>query len=587
MSNPLLLGFESRRSISRGTSRFSRLRRFIPGLCLTVYPVWFMFVPLTSSAITQVGRGTSDINGAILRAQVLATMQWPWSETSLVGGPAGESFWNLWTLKNPILWIALWLPSQVLSPDSAVALLVIVGWIVTGLGVYLVARRLGASQVTATLSGVIGQMLPWMQEKAAAHLTYMFSGLILVGMVAAADCVVRSNRRTILVLLSTNICALGVDLYLFYFTLIGQVVVWLFLTRRTFIRGAIVGLLVAIGTLAVVIRLALANHAEFFPLLVKSAPAILTGRPWIATPDTIKFWTSDLIDYIRPHPYHMIFDYPWRRAIEIDFISDHVNYLGVVVLALSVVGVVVALRTSSRRTACAFLAAAGIFILLSINFPLVGLGVAELVSVFTPGARVYSRAGLPAELIAAAFCAVALDAIVRRIKSKRVGMGLTLSIFVLAVLDLNPLGGSKPVRERAAYETFRTALTQVIYEPSVLILPTDIRWYVDGSFLDSNLVNSFSNSERLDFLTDKQLSTPESLFCSIVPTGATHVLLPVGPEVEVYSRVDYADSFTPPYFHLIAVSKVQGIYSGTKVDLALFEVALTDAAPFEGCTIDK
>lgn len=551
---------------------------------LAAYPLWFLWEPLTSTEFRHIGRGTSDINSALLQARILDAMHMPWEWSAITNSPSGEPFWRTSTVAQWGQSLLLWAATRLLDPANALALLVMVGWVITGLAVYLCARTLGAGPVGAVAAGVLAQCLPWMQAKSAAHTTYMFSGVVLICWLAVLQVLAERSRRNLILLALSGLAVCAIDIYLIYFTLIGIAAIAVGYQRGrrrrlTAVAAAVCGLaLLSVG------RPVLEPLENGVLSSLQRALGGMDRAVSVATPEDTLQWTSRWVDFITPHPDHLLLAVPWMRSLQEDFANDFVNYGGLLLLASGIAGFLLAYQSGARRPATALAAALIVLGILSVNTRFfVGSvlvpSLADSLALLTPGARVYSRAGLLSQLLVTAFAGVALSRVRHGTNRAVIGRGLSVLLVVMIAIDLNPAGGHRLVTEYDRYTSVRDALEA---GPSrLLVIPATGRWYVDASYLSTPVVNGLrDNTQAIEIDTAIERGDP-LLWCLLRESGVTHILavdaVPQG-QWDVQSNID---ALLAGGADRVARIQTLGVYSNYSVGQSLLDVqqAVRDRCP--------
>ena len=141
------------------------------GCIFLLYPLTYMAPALNLNSRTRLGRGISDMNGTILLAHQINSMRFPWSETSWLGYPDESNFWIFTRFSQSIHWIILYFLTRLFTPYFSVNLVLLIGWTLTGLLAYFVAREIGLDKSVSVFVGLASQSLPWMREKIEEHLS--------------------------------------------------------------------------------------------------------------------------------------------------------------------------------------------------------------------------------------------------------------------------------------------------------------------------------------------------------------------------------------------------------------------------------
>lgn len=227
-------------------------------LCITpLYLMWDVLFVNPSSHLSNPGQLPSastvtDLDGAARLAYLLSDMGTPWSATHLISSPTGSSIWRLESLTQLIQVLFLWLASQFAQPMLAVNLFVLLGWILTGLATYLIARHFSCSAPLALVLVVVVQLAPSMRFMAANFTSYVFVAVPLL-MIYAAIKFFQELRWSKFFILVLSLFFTGIfDPYWFLFSVLNCAVIGVFYLVRELVYekskrsigflGALVGL---------------------------------------------------------------------------------------------------------------------------------------------------------------------------------------------------------------------------------------------------------------------------------------------------------------------------------------------------------
>ena len=180
--------------------RLSGLRYFL--LCL--YPTVFLgesLIPGSTGLLSSSNR--SDIFGTVRQSQILDSMFWPWSKNLMENASSGLDFWNLPAMVQGVNWAAIWSLNRIVPPIQAVTWWIWIGWVLSGISVYILTKKIGATELGALSGAVCFEMLPWVREKAATHITYVFVCLPIILILLLIRFEEKPNKRRLL-------CVLGV-----------------------------------------------------------------------------------------------------------------------------------------------------------------------------------------------------------------------------------------------------------------------------------------------------------------------------------------------------------------------------------------
>jgi hypothetical protein len=258
----------------------------VVALCITpLYLMWDVLFVNPSSHLSNPGQLPSastvtDLDGAARLAYLLSDMGTPWSVTHLISSPTGSSVWRLESLTQLIQVLFLWLASQFAQPMLAVNLFVLLGWILTGLATYLLARHFSCSVPLALVLVVIVQLTPSMRFMAANFTSYVFVAVPLLTIYAAIKFFqeLRWSKFFIMVL---SLFFTGIfDPYWFLFSVLNCAVIGFFYLVQELVHekskrsigffGALVGLFGAFCIAVRVLSTQVADSALDRPIAIAS-----------------------------------------------------------------------------------------------------------------------------------------------------------------------------------------------------------------------------------------------------------------------------------------------------------------------------
>jgi len=169
----------------------------------------------------------TDFDGGVRLAQIIEAMPWPWSPSPLSAVPTGESVLRWQTLSQGLQFGAIYLVTRVAPPVFAMNILVFGGWVLTGVAVYGLARRLGALRSAAVAAGVVAQLLPSLPTMASNYTSYVYICVPVYVVSRTVDLARMPSRRNFAWLVGALSIALFFDAYWFFFSLVIVLIVFL------------------------------------------------------------------------------------------------------------------------------------------------------------------------------------------------------------------------------------------------------------------------------------------------------------------------------------------------------------------------
>ena len=493
----------------------------------------------------------TDLNGAVFMADVLRHMDWPWSTAQMISFPTGQSIWRWQAITQLIQWLSLWVMTRVFEPTFAVNFLVLLGWGLTGIAVYLLARELEAPAPIAALAAAMAQLLPAMPKMASNYTSYVFVCVPLLVILAALKMGREPTRRRLMTMAAWLLVAALFDPYWFFFSLCAVVIVCGFC-----FRGSIGRWYAASARAFDKLTLALLIGGPFLLILAvlvadRLSAATSSSRPLeIAPAGLIRAGLHSPLD--------------WFRAGD--------EGLGIVIALLTICSIVIVIRSHPSRSVVSGVVLLGFFVLLSID---TGIGLAgfrvgalaEYLRFVLPGVRFFQRAALIAGALACIFAAMAWSSIWYRLRGTSARVAVSSVLVALVVVDLDPLGHRAVSREAERYDAFRSVLAET-ESPALLALPFSLkgRDWLELSFLDVPRMNPLYSVEPLRPINLAASRGPDEFAALLHSRRVTHVLSVLGQD-----RYPLAYELEPPRF-VPRGRLVIGGYEDSDVLLELYEV---------------
>jgi hypothetical protein len=460
----------------------------------------------------------------------------------LDNAPQGISYWNLPAMVQGVNWLAIWLLNLVLPPIQAVTWWVWIGWVLSGLSVYWLAKKIGANEFGAVNAAIFFEMLPWVREKASTHIAYVFICIPVIVILLLFRYDDKGTKLRLFSLLLFIVTIGFFDLYWFYFssTLIVLYVLFrfkkivrIFIVSQRVFKVSVLGISITLSTGCAIVFLTLKRRL------------VTTGSSSL-----LNVWNLEFVDqfqtplwyYLRPSSYHLL--YP-LSVPDVASTEDIVHYAGLLgtLLAFSVFYRPIKEGNFSFDWKVKFLVfCALIFAVLTIpsSVGFWGLEISTPVSLYrfvTPGIRVYSRGGLIAESIICVLAGLALSRIFGSDVPFTRRKAAAIAVALVVIIDLNPFGGRNLNSDFANYRKIRNSLAPVNSSNLYILQPETDPWYFPPHITDARIIDD-PRDRNWDTGIWNAASDGECSFAAwLNERGATHILVPNdGDQQGRYSR---------------------------------------------------
>ena len=515
--------------VSKIQDLYSRLNVYI--LILFAYPTIFMWpaVKPGASALMQYS-GSLDTSGTVFGAQALQRMKFPWSQNLMINPPDGISTATLANLVQSLRLISLWILVKFLDPIQSVSIMVLVGWILTGIAAFSLARYLKARMFGAFAAGLICESLPWMREKAMTHVAYVYMCIPLFLILLGLKFLVNRERKYLLQYLLVLVASFFFDLYWFAFSVILTLLILLIFTFQkldpaTFYSHTAShsklskkGIRICVGlTFSLIIAYTTQSRINFFDHLV-----------WDDL--MIDQFGGSLVRFVTPPSDHLVFPSTeqWFASRE-----DIVNYVGISVLVAALLAIFTGRIYAGRRDfqmRLWLLAIAIFFGLLTLPTQVGLFGIdmytpVHYMKFLFPRIRVFARAGLITEVVLGLLAGLFISDLTNVFRHKYKVVVLQFLLVVVVLIDLNPLGRRFVNDDYSKYSEVRRELNSN-QNSVVAIVPLELDRNGFPLFVLNNALTAFPNDRT--FEEDLRLSASQGtdrFFSFLRNRGVTHVLL--------------------------------------------------------------
>ena len=532
-----------------------RLSVLSTGLAMCVVPVTMMWevlffnqnAHLANPGSAPKGSTITDLDGGARMAYLLSDMSTPWAHTSFISSPSGAGIWRFQSMSQMIQIVFLWVMSHLVQPMLAANLLVLIGWIATGIATFAIARNVGCRRLVAVSCAMAVQMVPFMRFMAANFTSYVNIGPPLLCLIAALKFSQNPSKRSTAFLVLSLLVTSFFDPYWILLAVFGCTIVVFIETsshaiKARSMRTAFIPVLVlgVYASLSAGLRIVASNLGQ--GSIDRSV--VVASRDDVA--NSVLNWTN------------------WTQSA----------YTGVgwLILALFALSLVFLPWIKQRNLAVlTIVALAFISVASKISVPLTNIEVMPAIWLrhVVPGVRFFDRVALIAIPLVVVVVARTLEEVSARFKLPRLA-SFVIPLFVL-ILPLSYPNMKVPnvTKSYDDWSGIRSALASVP-DAKVLALPFDRRgrdWIEQASFR-TPLVNDFVypvNNQTVVY----QASNGQKAFAAYLESiGVTHVL---SIEEELSKFLDY--KLTKPRFTPVASMVLNGFGEGQDFVLTAYKVA--------------
>ncbi len=517
-------------------------------------------VHLANPGQTPTSSYVTDLDGAARLAYLVSGMTFPWSPSPHISAPTGASIWRFETVTQSLQVILLWLFSRIADPMMSANMLVFLGWTLTGLATYVLARDLGARKVTGLATALIVQLLPSMRFMAANFTSYVYVALPLTVIIYTRRYCLEPGHKK---LFSLGIVLLGTalfDPYWFYFSIlaVGVTAISQMLVDYTNHRPRGFNRHLMFLALATVIVFATARLIAGFVGQRGNSRQIV-----VSTLAETRNGTNSFENWLS---------------------SEYVGVGWALIFLSGIALVLIVLRYRSDLMTVGIVGVA--FWLLSTRLTLLELEYvfAAYLRHLMPGVRFFDRAG---------FIASALLVVLSAVVFERLAITLTRTRFFsfvpLVILSLLPLTfpGSIQTEVTQSYHDWEKIRDELATssDPQLVALPFMRRgrdWIEQASF-NVPLVNDYVFSRNDPEIMLQASHGPGALAAYLVELGTTHLL---AVESETDKILKYR--FRGPNFDLRETIKLNGFGEGEDFIARLYRIrALPNDRVCRGCGLGE
>ncbi len=297
----------------------------------------------------------------VLSVYTVLALAWYWplvvhGSTQFWAGPGdGSAFvWSYWSiprsifsLKNPFVtkqmffpvgahtalnanvpfWSLLsWPIAEVLSLSWASVIIGLIAVIGSGVGAFLLARRLGCSPWSAFFAGIAFEFLPYRTNRLVAHLNFIHTELLVFGLVCLLDVYEKPGRRQVALLGLVSGLTVLTDFTNTLLLVLAFGVLILMRWRETLRRE----------TVSALARAALIGLVISLPLLIPAVNDLRHGENEVGQGlGGANFYSADLLSWVVPYERQPLWGSEFQGINTRATDGERVEFTGFVVLGLA------------------------------------------------------------------------------------------------------------------------------------------------------------------------------------------------------------------------------------------------------------
>jgi hypothetical protein len=480
---------------------------------------------LNLNSRTRLGRGISDMNGTILLAHQIKSMRFPWSATSWLGYPDESNFWIFTRFSQSIHWIVLYFLTRLFTPYFSVNLVLLIGWTLTGLLAYFVAREIGLDKLVSVFVGLASQSLPWMREKIEEHLSYVYVAVPLLVVLCLLRFAKNPTFKNSFFLVSSLALAFTFDLYWFYFSFYVVLISFLFLYWKEFLNLRLsiqIGLIAMFGLIVIIFARSINTMLSF----ASASTAQIVSRK-VGVPDWqfVFDYSGLLTDFLIRDQSNSSF----ASSFELGRGSDNVFYAGISLLVLSFFGFTHLIKKLNSGISKVLISSFVFTLLLSIRTIDLGFvsipAMNQFLKFIMPGARVFLRSGLITEALLVVVAGLGIQQILAKIDRSSNKVLFTFAVALIVMIDLQPFANRNLYDDGERIEEHSRFMSS---SETGALLNAHPEVFRTAEFLDQPMYNTPSNLWMVS-LYPHAAKGSSALAKYLTDIGVGFVVTPIGP----------------------------------------------------------
>jgi hypothetical protein len=502
---------------------------------------------LANPGVVPNGSTITDLDGAARMAYLLSDMSTPWAHTSFISSPSGAGIWRFQSMSQMIQIVFLWIISQVVQPMLAANLLVLVGWIATGVATFAIARNVGCRRSIAVSCAVAVQMVPFLRFMAANFTSYVNVGLPLLCLIAALKFSQTPSKKNIVLLILSLLATSFFDPYWLLLAVFGCTIVVFIQTSSNAIRAR-------------------SMRSAFIPVLVLGAYASLSsGLRFAASILGQGSMGRSVVVASRDDVGNSVLNWTsWTQSA-----YTGVGWLVLALFALSLV----LLPWIKQRNLAVLTIVALVFISVAskISVPLTNIEVMPAVWLrhALPGVRFFDRVALIAIPLVIVVVAKTLEEVSSRFRLPTIAYFVISLLVIMLPLSYPNMKVPNVTKSYDDWSGIRSAL-DMVPDAKVLALPFERRgrdWIEQASFR-APLVNDLVHRVNNQTVVHQASNGPNAFVAYLESIGVTHVL---SIDDELSKFLDY--KLMKPRFVPVASMVLNGFGEGRDFVLTAYRVA--------------
>lgn len=571
-----------------GTRSNETIRKALIAIFCGAYPLWFMWPVLVQNRGATIGWKPTDVSASIQFAQIYSNQATPWARNLFTNYPFGESSWRWQEFTQLIPRSFLWIGSHFLSPIGATNLFIYLGWALTGLATYFLARRIGLKPILAMSAVLIIEALPWLRLRVMNHPNYVHMWPLVLMLIAVMDSQSTGFLKNAKKLsLAFALCVLF-DPYIAWFAIlilaIGILTTPSNSERKVGVTLTKAGLFIVVSVVLIQIFVRLLDS------LAKAGNQFGNSRR-VGNIDLgyLSHFSGQLTDWFRTGPSHLLF--PQLDRYDVDFAVEYPTYGGFI-CAIGLGALLLGLRNKNKpyMRFLTMIVMVAVFMTLK---PILHLGpftfpnITYFLRYAMVGVRHQGRFGLIAQIVLPLIALIAWQNFTKKRKVKglrgKLWSLLGLGLLVVVIIDLNPWAGRETFQPQKDFNSLNAAIKEET-KPSLLVLPLNGLSRTIQNYVDVPIANSLFGSKEEWEIAEAASRGPLALSSLLNERQITHVMLPDRHLTNaIWNSHSRLYDLPSEFFTLQASEFLPGVYTGESIKFDLYRVLVNSQPSCASC----